>query len=158
MSLLWPESARKPNVEPMWGNGSRGTVPPLRVNNLASVVRIVTAFRSPNVTAKTAAERGPLPATPSLQRKRRYRLNGRISMATFLPSISCLSSNPAIRLQIITIYRVYPATSCFEAIRTGILALDDCVVEEFLELYVAYKAVTIVRQHFNCTAQTLHCG
>ncbi len=48
MSLLWPESARKPNVEPMRGNvGHPVRSPPRRVNNLASVVRVVTAFRSP---------------------------------------------------------------------------------------------------------------
>jgi hypothetical protein len=110
MSLLWPESARKPNVEPMRGNGHSVRLPPRRVNNLASVVRVVTAFRSPNVTAKTAAERGPLPAAPSLRfsvlvnrrsvadSRRQFAgcflrrsvnggiaSNGRISMATFAP-------------------------------------------------------------------------
>jgi hypothetical protein len=30
----------------------------------------------------------------------------------------------------------------FEAFRKGVLALDPCVTEEFLKLYVAYKAET----------------
>ena len=35
-----------------------------------------------------------------------------------------------------------PMHELFEALRKEILALDPCVVEEFLKLYVAYKAET----------------
>jgi uncharacterized protein with ParB-like and HNH nuclease domain/predicted transport protein len=35
-----------------------------------------------------------------------------------------------------------PMRDVFEALRTQVLALDPCVVEEFLKLYVAYKAET----------------